>query len=162
MGNAVCIFHFPNNLRVTDPYFYWGKETVREPGTLRIEKISGLAEGVQAIITFKRDVSETTWSYEKTSTSGYQASGSVGANSRDAAEAKIAVELGTTSSEVRKWNMDHKIIIRETVEYSELTVDNCYLGSNKGSLKWNKNDLNLKHTIRWEPESVMIVTISEK
>ena len=154
MGNAESTINHPTSLDATVSYLEHGKWEKLSTSAIHFEKSEGAALGCGGLVSFKKNVLSSSWTFKVTKTNsmnfeiGYTVK--VGeAEGKEQAIAELSTKWGMSSSEVREITVLVETKINDDSSYSEIHVYVEYAGKRNATVDWKKNDLNLKFTKRW-------------
>ena len=135
-------------------YLEHGKWDKPSTSSIHFEKSEGAALGTGGLISFKKNVLKSSWTFRITKTNssnfdiGYTETVSA-AEDKAEAERQLSVKWGMSSSEVREVVVLIETKVNDDSRYSELHVYVEYAGKRNATVEWKKNDLELKFSERW-------------
>ena len=83
MGNAAITIHHPTSLKADTPYLEAGKIIDSTGSLIRVEKRDGAAVGCGGVFIFKKNVHESTYTYQITKSNSQSFETSVTAASKE-------------------------------------------------------------------------------
>lgn len=163
MGNAAVTIHHPTSLDHGIPYLESGKIVHVTTSMIRLEKKDGAAVGCGGRVTFKKNVASSEWTFrvvkENTTSLSVGTEVTIHAETKQLAEGKLSAAYGLSETELTETTILIQSKISDQNKYSELYVYVDYNGKDKGTVKWTKNDLDLKYNERWGEDSNMIIDV---